>query len=105
MSYLDKFLLNLSKERNSFKQECLGWDSSRIYDNWYKIGFFEAYYELFLSEYAEYDDYREVYQWLSNLPCPLQFLYSEWLKAGEAMSFNWDNMWDFIEEVKKSESE
>lgn len=103
MSYLDKFLLNLSKERNSFKQECLGWDASRIYDNWYKIGFFEAYYDLFMSGYAEYDDYRNMYCWLSSFTCPLQFLYSEWLKADGALNHDWDEMLDFVERVMKDE--
>lgn len=102
-NYYEIFRENLENELNEFKQSYGKMQIMQVYNDWYIIGFYEAYNELFGSGYAEYEDYEDIYKWLSTFKNPLQFLYDEWLSADGAFNHDWDMMWDFVETVYKEE--
>ena len=101
-NYYDIFVENLETEIKDFRASYDFMGVAETYNDWYVIGFFEAYFELFMSEYYEYEDCKEIYKWLSEFGSPLAYLYDEWLGADAAFNHNWDAMWDFVEEVYKT---
>lgn len=100
-NYYEIFRENLENELNEFKASYQ--NPIVAYNDWYIIGFYEAYNELFGSGYCEYEDYEEIYKWLSTFKNPLRFLYDEWLGADGAFNHDWDMMWDFVETIYKEE--
>ena len=82
-------------------------DNTQIYNDWYIIGFYEAYWEMLTCDWTGEQGYAEdALAWLSSLESPLGFLYEEWLNCDSAFSQDWDDMLDFIcvtyrEEQKK----
>lgn len=103
MTNYEALTVILENERNEFKQSYDKMDKTQIYNDWYIIGFYEAYYELLMSDYVECEEYEEIFKWLGTFTHPLHFLYEEWLSADGAFDHNWDAMWDFIETVYKEE--
>lgn len=101
MNYENIFYENLTKEMDNFKATYNNMEAIQIYNDWYIIGFYESYYELFMSDFLEYKDYEDLYKWLSGFEHPLQFLYNEWLSSDGAFNHNWDMMVDFVETVYK----
>lgn len=99
MTAYELFINNIKREREEFKANI----GVNAYEHWYKIGFYESYYEMFMSNYHEFEDYENIYEWLSTFPHPLQFLYCEWLDCDSAFNHDWDEMWDFVETVYKEE--
>lgn len=94
----------LNAEMAEFKKTYETMTPTQIYNDWYIIGFYEAYYELLLYINDNEDTYcgsQEILDWLNTFKNPFGFLYSEWLSADGALSYDWDDMFDFIEEVYK----
>lgn len=89
----------LNNEMAEFKKTYETMTPIQIYNDWYIIGFYEAYYEMLMSDFIDWDDYSHIEKWLCEFECPLQFLYDEWLSADGAFDHDWDVMFDFIEEV------
>lgn len=90
----------ISAFRNSYKAK----DYTDIYNDWYKIGFYETYYEMLksLSKEAIELNYK-IIEWLSNFRSPLVFLYDEWLGIDDPVDMSYEAMMDFIYFVYKSE--
>ena len=101
-NYYDIFVENLEKEMVAFRSSYDAMNKTQIYNDWYIIGFCEEYFDLFTSEYYEYEDCKEIYKWLSELDSPLGYLYDVWMCADSAFNHNWDAMWDFVEIAYKN---
>lgn len=74
--------------------------SPDVYREWYKIMFFEEYYQLLAADYVKNDN---LITWLSQFDNPLHFLYEEWLSCDGAFNGDWDEMIDWMEEVLSEE--
>lgn len=84
-------------EYNSFKREYEHMSPTEVYDDWYKIGFYEEYSTLFLSSTFMKDEYyAPIRQWLDTFEYPILFLYNEWLKQDGAFSHDWNSMIEFM---------
>lgn len=103
MNCYETFIENIKREIREFKESYNDMISTQVYNDWYIIGFYEEYYELFMSGYVEYDDYKELYDWLSKFEYPLHFLYDQWLSSDGAFNHDWDMLIDFVETVYKEE--
>ena len=103
-NYYDIFIENLETEIRNFRKSYDNMSSAHAYNDWYIIGFCESYFDLFMSGYAEYDDYKEIYKWLSEIKSPLGYLYDVWICGDAAFNHNWDMMWDFVETEYKNYS-
>lgn len=101
-NYYDVFIENLEREMQDFRASYDNMNKTQIYNDWYIIGFCEEYFDLFMSEYYEYEDNKEIYRWLSELESPLGFLYDVWLGSDGVFNHDWDMMWDFVETVYKT---
>ena len=103
MNCYETFIENLKKEVSEFKESYNNMTVTQTYNDWYIIGFYEAYYELFMSDFVDHDDYEKIYKWLSEFEYPLHFLYDQWLSADGAFNHDWDVMFDFVEDVYEEE--
>ena len=102
ITYADALLEKVCREREQLKQGYMDKQPEEIYEDWYKISFYESYYEMFMSDFI---DHRiDIIEWLCGFENPLAFLYSEWLSADGPFSHNWDEMVSFIEEVYEEEN-
>lgn len=100
LNYMNTLVEKICKEREQFKQDYMNKSPKEVYGDWYRIGFYEAYYELFTSEF--YGD-ENIYKWLCSFKNPLSFLYDEWLGSDGAFDHNWDAMWDWIKLIYEEE--
>lgn len=99
MNYSDILTEKINKEREQLKHDYADMKPLQVYDDWYKIGFYESYYEMFMSDFIDIDYQIDIIEWLCGFENPLAFLYSEWLGADGPFSHDWDEMVSFIEEV------
>lgn len=99
----------LMNERNEFKREICETPATNVYKYWYRIGFYEEYFEMLMTDYAEEHLSDNEVEWMANMIDSgknfLAFLYEEWLSADGAFSHDWDEMMDFIHTVYDEEEE
>ena len=89
----------LTNEMQQFRATYETMTPAQVYNDWYIIGFYEAYYEMLSCDFVDWDDYDYIAKWLCEFECPINFLYSEWLGVDGAFNHDWDVMFDFIEET------
>ena len=94
---------NLDREIKSFRRSFERMKPADVYKCFYKIHFFEEYYELLISDFIE--TYIQLVGWLSKRSYPLAFLYDEWLCCDGAFSGDWNDMVDFMINVMDYEEE
>lgn len=97
---MDALRQKLNDEMTEFKKSYETMTPIQIYNDWYIIGFKEAYYDMLMNG-VDWDDYDYIAKWLCEFNNPLQFLYDEWLSADGEFDHDWDMMWDFLESVYK----
>lgn len=96
MKYQDILIEKVNKERDAFRQSYANKNALDVYDDWYKINFYEAYYVLFDEDYI-YDHLdKEIVEWLCQFDAPLDFLYDMWLNCDFEFNGDWDEMIDWI---------
>lgn len=96
MDNYEQLSLKIDKELETFKASCLTKEPEQIYNDWYVIGFYNAFADLLRSaDLPEYSCDREV-EWLLSFDAPLHFLYGEWLSSDGAMSYDWNDMTDWL---------
>ena len=93
--------LKLEAEREAFRTKIAEISPLGVYDMWYKIHFFESYYELLMSDYV--DDHGEIITWLNCYNQPLALLYDEWLRYDAHFSDTWEDMIGWLSEVFESD--
>ena len=86
----------VEKEISEFRNEVIKRIPTDIYNSWYKIGFYEDFYEMFSCDYVCYRVQDEVFDWLSSHERPLEFLYDMWLDCDGAFNHDWDAMSDWV---------
>lgn len=89
----------LDKEMTEFKATYETMTPTQIYNDWYIISFYEAYYEM-LAYYIEVEQNEDILEWLNTYENPLGFLYSEWLSCDGALSHLWDDMIAWLQDLK-----
>lgn len=89
----------LHNEMERFRKSYEKMTATQVYNDWYIIGFYEAYYDMLTSEWEELASYEHIMLWLCEFNNPLEFLYSEWLGSDGALNHDWDVMLDFIDAV------
>ena len=94
---------NLDREIRSFRRSFERMKPADVYKCFYKIHFFEEYYELLISDFIE--SYKHLEEWLSVHSYPLAFLYDEWLCCDGAFSGDWNDMVNFMINVMDYEEE
>ena len=95
------FKKNLDREMEEFRRGFNGMQPVDVYNNSYKINFYEEYYMLLGSDFI--DEYTQLIEWLSKFSYPLAFLYGEWLSCNGAFSEDWNDMINFITNVYDEE--
>ena len=98
-NYLELLQEKIKKEIEHFRDSYSKLDFKKAYDDYYKISFFESYYEMISTNFIDIECYENEIKWLSSKTEPLKFLYDEWLNCDDAFSFDWDEMLDFIESL------
>ena len=93
----------IDKEMEAFKVSYKNFDVQQTYNDWYRIGFYESYYEMMSCDFLDNQNAEEVILWLSSKDEPLAFLYNEWMDFDGAFSHDWDDMLDFIRTVYEEE--
>ena len=98
ISYVDLLAEKINREREQFKQEYMNKQPKEVYEDWYKICFYESYYEMLTSDFT--NDRMDIIEWLCNFENPLGFLYEEWLVCDDAFSGSWDDMLGWLDLVQ-----
>lgn len=98
ISVFDALKEKVEAERKEFKEQYVSgqYETKRVYEDWYIIGFYESYTELLTCDYITEKGLEEEIRWLASLASPLGFLYEEWMGCDAAFSHDWDDMIDFI---------
>ena len=104
ISYVDILVEKVHKERDDFRKIHSIMNSMEVYNNWYKIGFFEEYSNLLTSGYIESEYFEDEIRWLCGFENPLHFLYDKWLKCDGAFNYDWDEMLEWIKIIYKEEN-
>ena len=65
---LELLRTKVEAERNAFRRKMSNVEPLMVYENWYKICFFESYYELLMSD--EMTKRVDVAQWLVTIDSP-----------------------------------
>ena len=94
----------LKREITEFRNYYSGVQSTKVYRDWYMIGFKEAYYEMLMSDFANDDSYNEVFEWLNQFEMPIDFLYNEWLSCDSVFNHDWDEMLRWLENLHEEEN-
>lgn len=92
---------NLDKEIIEFRKSFKSMQPVYVYNNFYRITFYEEYYVLLISDFI--DNYEHLVEWLSKFENPLAFLYDEWLSCDGAFSGDWNDMVNFITNIYEEE--
>lgn len=96
MDAYEKLCEKIEAEMEQFRKSYDTMTVTQIYNDWYIIGFYEAYSELLSSDYLKDQGVDDEIAWLAEKENPLRYLYDEWLDADGAMSYDWDDMLDFV---------
>ena len=91
---IKNFQKNLRKNFEKFREETLLKSKEDIFDDWYKINFYQSFFELLNSDFIE--PYVNRFPNLLKKSSPLNRLYKIWLDCDDAPSGDWDIMLDFI---------
>lgn len=94
----------LDKEMTEFKATYETMTPTQVYNDWYIIGFYEAYYEM-LTHHIVAEQNEDILEWLNTYENPLGFLYSEWLSCDGQLSHLWDDMIAWLQDLKDEEEE
>jgi hypothetical protein len=89
----------LDNEMQKFKKSYETMTPTQVYNDWYIIGFYESYYEM-LTHYIQANEIQDILDWLNTYENPLGFLYSEWLSCDDAFSGLWDDMIEWLWNLK-----
>ena len=93
----------LNNEMQEFRKTYKAMTPTQVYNDWYIIGFYEAYYEMLIyidGDTNIYYDAQNILTWLNTYKNPLGFLYSEWLSCDGAFSQLWDDMIAWLYDLK-----
>ena len=89
----------LDNEMQEFKNTYETMEPMQIYNDWYIISFYEAYYEM-LTYHIEEERNEDILEWLNTYENPLGFLYDEWLSCDGALTHLWDDMIAWLQDLK-----
>ena len=89
----------LDNEMQEFKATYETMTPTQVYNDWYIIGFYEAYYEM-LTHHIMAEQNEDILEWLDTYENPLGFLYSEWLSCDGQLSHLWDDMIAWLQDLK-----
>lgn len=90
----EQFFDKLEAEMQEFKDSYKSMTPTEIYNDWYIIGFFEEYFDMF--EGVEFGEQDEVLSWLASQDKPLDFLYEKWMGSDGAFSHDWNDMISWV---------
>ena len=96
----ENLTLKLKAEREAFRKKMSEMTSLEVYDNWYTVHFFEAYYEFLVADFI--DSHENVVAWLAFYDNPIAFLYHEWMGCDAHFSDSWDDMLEWLVETFES---
>lgn len=99
MNHNDILTKKVSEERNVFRLHYADKNPLDVYDDCYKINFYEEYYGLLTSNFTDFTKNNEVVEWLCQYENPIAFLYEQWLSCDDAFSGDWDEMLDWLDEI------
>ena len=93
----------LDKEMQDFKKTYETMESIKVYNDWYIICFYESYYEMLYhinQDNSGYSDCESILRWLDTFEKPLKFLYDEWMSGDGEFSMFWDDMINWLYDLK-----
>jgi len=96
MDVYNKLSLKIDAEIEDFRKETESQHPKEIYEAWYRIGFYEEYYEMLACDFTEENFSEDEVAWLLKNDKPLGFLYGVWLDCDGAFDHSWDAMADWI---------
>ena len=98
LSVFDVLKEIVENERQAFKGSYISgqFEPARVYEDWYMIGFYEAYSDLLTCDYFKEQHLEDEAAWLVSMDHPLGTLYDLWMGCDAAFSHDWDDMIDFI---------
>lgn len=91
---IKNFRKNLKKNFEKFKEETLLKSKEDIFVDWYKINFYNSFYEFLGSNFVE-DKIAHIPTFLKK-NSPLDHLYKIWLECDDAPSGDWNVMLEFV---------
>ena len=90
----------LDNEMQQFKSTYQTMTPTQVYNDWYIIAFYEAYYEMLVYNIETEDLNKDIIEWLDTYENPLGFLYNEWLSCDGAFCMLWDDMIAWLQDTK-----
>lgn len=97
MSAHDNLSKKIEAEMKAFKADILKQSPNDIYNSWYRIGFYEEFYEMLMCDYTDDRLSYEIFDWIASHNKPLGHLYEIWLDCDGAFDHSWDAMIDWIQ--------
>lgn len=92
----ERFIRNVKNDHDKFKSSLMGKSPAEIYNDAFKINFFEEYFNFFVNGAYKEFLHEKVIEWLSSFNRPLETLYSLFLECDLAPSYDWNDMADWL---------
>lgn len=98
MNVYDQLREKILAELEEFQASYKDMEIIQVYNDWYIIGFYNSYADLFTSEHIGNFKFEEEAKWLLSFEKPLGTLYHDWLSSDGAMSYDWNDMISWVQD-------
>ncbi|MBQ9688182.1 hypothetical protein IJV79_00940, partial [bacterium] len=92
----DLLVEKIENELETFRDSYKNFNVIQTYNDWYIIGFYEAYYDFLTSDYLNPQQEANIISWLASMDKPLESLYMLWEDNSKAFSHDWDDMFGWL---------
>lgn len=105
MNAFEKLCDKIDIEMSDFKSQYEELSPLEVYNDSYKINFFESFKNMLCNDYIDNDVNANLIAWLSEKNNPIDFLYDAYIGSDVEMSYDWDDMLDWMAGVYLEEKE
>ena len=105
MTAFEKLCDKIDIEMSDFKSQYEELSPLEVYNDSYKINFFESFKNLLCNDIMNKDINSNLMVWLSEKNNPIDFLYDAYIGSDVEISYAWDDMLDWIADVYLEEKE
>lgn len=99
MTAFEKLSEKIDIEISEFKSHYEGLSPMAVYNDSYKINFFESFKNMLSNDYIDNDYNGKVIAWLSEKNSPIDFLHEMYMGSDGEMSYDWDDMMEWVKGV------
>lgn len=100
MTVFEKLCDKIDVEMEDFKSHYAGLTPLAVYNDAYKINFYESFKNLLCNDYVGENEYNvDILSWLADKGSPIGFLHETYMSSDCEMSYDWDDMMEWIKDV------